>query len=265
MNADGSASATSVPTAVVGAATAAPVNTEPPTISGTLTLGQVLTASTGTWSGTAPITFAYVWMQCDANGNACKGVANGSTATFTLVSTDVGNTLRVEVTATNATGARTSTWVPTAVIAAAPATTTTTTTTTTPASTGCTVSGGTVPIADVTSPAHLTIDQFQVTPSTITYATRTLTARFHVSACGGSVQGALLYVTAVPYGMFAIPNEQATGSDGWATLNFTALSGFPVSQHQQLLVMFVRARKSGEPILGGISARRLVSFTVTKG
>ena len=154
--------------------------------------------------------------------------------------------------------------------AAAAATTTTTatttsSTTTTTAPTGCTTSGGTVAIAGITSPAHLVIDQFQVTPSTVLYSTRSLTARFHVSACGGSVQGALVYVTAVPYGMFAATNEQATGSDGWATLNFTARAGFPVSQKQQLLVMFVRARKSGEDLLGGISARRLVSFKVARG
>ena len=92
-----------------------------------------------------------------------------------------------------------------------------------------------------------------------------MTARFHVAACGGSVQGALVYVTAVPYGQFAIPNEQTTGSDGWATLQFTALSGYPVSNKQQLLVMFVRARKNGENLLGGISTRRLVSFRVTRG
>ena len=104
-----------------------------------------------------------------------------------------------------------------------------------------------------------------MSPSTITFGTRSVTGRFHVSACGGSVEGALVYVTAVPYGQFAIPNEQATGSDGWATLQFNALGGFPVSSKQQLLVMFVRARKNGENLLGGISTRRLVSFRVTRG
>ena len=59
------------------------------------------------------------------------------------------------------------------------------------------------PVASVSPPARLTIDQTQISPSTITYGTRSLTARFHVTACSGSVEGALVYVTAVPYGQFA--------------------------------------------------------------
>jgi len=263
-----------------GAATArsavAPSNTAPTTISGTPTQGQVLTATTGSWNGTTPITYTYRWQRCDSSGGSCANISGATAATYTLGSPDVGNTLRIAVTATNADGAKTSTSVPSAVIAAVAATTTTATatattttttgtTSTTSTTAGCTTSGGTVPIADVTSPAHLSIDQFQVSPSPVTYGTRALTARFHVSACGGSVQGALVYVTAVPYGMFTIPGEAVTGADGWASLNFTAHAGFPVSPHQQLLVMFVRARKLGEDILGGVSARRLVSFKVTRG
>ena len=177
--------------------------------------------------------------------------------TYVLKGVDADNTLRVTVTASNNDGNRSATSVPTAVVkgAAAP-----------PPSNGCAKqpSNGTVQVADISSPARLVIDQSQVSPSTITFGTSTITTRFHVSACGGSVQGALVYVTAVPYNQFSVPNEQQTGADGWATLEMQRLGGFPATPKQQLLVMFVRARKSGEPTLTGISNRRLISFRVTR-
>ena len=252
----------------MAASAVAPSNQTPPTISGTAQVGELLKTDNGTWSGTTPLTYTYQWRICNENGGACHDITGATGNEYTVRSADPGNTLRIQVTAKNSDGSDTSTSVPTAVIkASSPATTTTATTTTTapPASNGCAKSGGTIPVADVSPPARLTIDQTQVNPSTLTFGTRSLTARFHVSACGGSVEGALVYVTAVPYGQFGIPNEQASGSDGWATLQFTALAGYPVSNKQQLVVMFVRARKQGDSILGGISTRRLVSFSVTRG
>jgi hypothetical protein len=237
-------------------AAVAPTNTAVPTISGTATEGSVLTATNGTWTGTAPITYARAWQRCDSTGGSCAAISGATATTYTLKSPDVGNTLRVMVTATNADGSKTATSVPTAAVkAAAPP----------PAPTGCSKMGGRIAIADIKPPAHLIIDRFTISPSVITHGTQSLTARFHVSGCGGPVQGALVYASAVPFNQFTVPSEQSTDADGWATLNFTALAGYPATPKQQLLVMFVRARKSGEDILGGISARRLVSFRVSQG
>jgi hypothetical protein len=250
---------------VTAATTAAPTNTSPPTITGTAQEGQKLVGHRGTWTG-SPTDYNDFWMRCDKDGGSCANISGAdSISGYVLKGVDVGNTIRLKVQAKNADGSATEVSTPTAVVTKA-ATTTTTTTTTPAAANGCPSKSGTLAVADVSAPARLTIDQTQIQPNPVTYGTRSLTLRFHVSACGGQpVQGALVYSTPVPYGQFAKANEQATGTDGWATINMQALSGFPVSNKQQLLVVFARARKPGENLLGGISTRRLVSFHVTKG
>jgi hypothetical protein len=82
----------------------APVNTSLPTISGTAQAGKTLTASTGSWSGSTPMTYAYYWRRCDSSGNNCVVVSSTSSQTWALSSSDVGRTMRVGVTATNSAG-----------------------------------------------------------------------------------------------------------------------------------------------------------------
>ena len=108
-------------TVVVGAQatrTVAPANTALPAVAGTATVGQTLTASDGTWSN-APTSFAYQWLRCNGGGNACASVANGTAKTYTLAGADVGHTMRVRVTATNADGSSSAQSAQTASVAAA--------------------------------------------------------------------------------------------------------------------------------------------------
>lgn len=255
--------------AVVGSANAhrsdieiVPSSVTAPTISGTARLGRVLTATTGTWDGTIPFAYTYQWQRCNSAGHSCSKISGATAAAYVLKSGDVGGTLRVEVTASNGHGATGQSSAASEVVEAG-----TDADASMPApqrSPGCVTDGGTVAVNHVSAPTHPDIDRFQTTPATVTYATKSLTVHFHVSACGGSVQDALVYATAVPFGTFAVPHQQLTNAAGWVTLTLTALPGFPVAPKQQLIVMFVRANKPGEDVLGGVSGRRLVGVHVAK-
>jgi hypothetical protein len=239
------------------ASSAAPVNTAEPKISGTAQEGQTLSGSSGTWTGTGTITYKYQWRRCNAQGNGCSNIGGADSSNYQLRTADVGHTVRVRVTAKNGDGSASSDSNESAVVTAK-------TTTPPPVTNGCPTSGsGTIDVSTIAPPARLLVDGQTVSPTVITRSTTDVTVRFHVSACSGrSISGALVYATAVPFSQFSIPPEAQTGSDGWATLTMHQDRFFPASSRQQLLAVFVRARKSGESLLGGVSTRRLVSFPV---
>ena len=237
---------------------AKPTNTRPPTISGKAQVGQTLTANEGEWTG-SPTDFDYSWRRCDADGGSCSLISGANQKTYVLKDVDKGNTLRIRITAQNADGNTVSTSVPTAVVTEAPAPP--------PPAGACDKAGsGAVTVGDVKPPNRLLVDRQSLSPSVVGGSTQQMVVRFHVTACGGKpVQGALVYVTAVPYNQFSVPAETPTGGDGWAELRMNRLRGFPATNKQQLMVMFVRAREPGGNLLGGISTRRLVSFPVNLG
>lgn len=73
-------------------------NISAPVLSGTATVGQTLSCTTGSWSGEAPITYAYQWYRNDV------AVLAATFATYPLTSADGGAVVHCRVTATNPLG-----------------------------------------------------------------------------------------------------------------------------------------------------------------
>lgn len=93
-NPGGSTTVTTAPTTAV--LPLAPTNTAPPAITGTPEVGQTLTVSNGTWTGSP--TFARQWM---ADGS---DIAGATGTTYVLQAAEVGMMITCRVTGTNAGG-----------------------------------------------------------------------------------------------------------------------------------------------------------------
>lgn len=224
------------------ASTAVPKNKTLPTISGTALVGQTLVATHGTWSGT-PTSFHYAWSRCDTAGAACLAISGATSKIYTVTATDVGHTIRVTVTARNASGATPATSAQTAIV---------------PTS-GCPSATGPIPVTGVVPPERLQIAKASVSPA-LTRSTNTIRIHVVVQACDTRpVQGATVFAAAIPYNQFATV-QGTTGTDGTVTLTAARRSGFPAASHQRLLAVFVRASKPGDPALGGVSSRRVFAF-----
>jgi len=71
-----------------------------PTISGSTIVGDVLSATTGTWAN-SPTSYAYQWKRCSSSGTGCVAVGGAGSQTYALASADSGSTIEVQVIATN--------------------------------------------------------------------------------------------------------------------------------------------------------------------
>jgi hypothetical protein len=84
---------------VVGTPAVLPVNTSPPTVSGTAQVGKFLYCTPGNWSGSLPRTYTYQWQR---DGAAIGGAIYYY---YSVSDADQGHTLTCAVTAHNAAGA----------------------------------------------------------------------------------------------------------------------------------------------------------------
>jgi lysophospholipase L1-like esterase len=84
-----------------------PSNVSPPGVSGNAVRGHTLTEMHGSWTN-SPTSFNYQWEDCSASGAKCFPIVDATARTYTLAGADVGHTIRVQESATNARG----TWRP---------------------------------------------------------------------------------------------------------------------------------------------------------
>ena len=230
---------------------APPRNDSPPTISGTAQEGQTLTADPGRWSGDAPIVFSYRWQRCNTAGANCVNIPGGGadTQTYTLRQADVGNRVRVRVTARNADGERAANSAPTGVVAAAPPQP---------------PPGSVIPVTTVLPPERLVVSSVSFSPSPIRSRTAPINVRIEVRDTRGfRVSGALVFLRSTPI-VTTTPAEAATGSDGTVSFVISPEPDFRIVFRRGYSVQFfLRARKSGENPLAGVSSRRLVQVRVS--
>jgi hypothetical protein len=95
-----------------------PVDKALPTVSGVDQVGDTLTASIGSWANN-PTSYTYQWRDC-TSATSCSNISGATDSSYTLPSSDVGKTIDVVTTATNAGGSASATSAQTATVQAAP-------------------------------------------------------------------------------------------------------------------------------------------------
>ena len=252
-NGDGSTPAKSNPTAVVSTPSGAPVNSKPPTVSGSPAVGPQVTALTGTWVGATPITYSYLWQQCDTAGNACSAIPGATSSGYEVGKGDVGRTLRVKVTGKNSKGKSSALSDATAEVK------------------GSTTGGGgaagdiivlpggakSAPVADVPAQERLIVDKVTFSPATVSSRKSSIEIRVRVMDTRGYViRGAFVFVRSTPI-VTSTPTDAKTGTDGWVTYRVTPESDFPLKNGYSVQ-FYVKAYRAADPSLAGVYGSRLV-------
>ena len=241
----------------------APRNTFLPSISGTVAVGQTLFASLGGWTGTAPITYAYEWLRCGTDGGTSSGAGctaiGATTSQYTPSATDLGQRLRIRVTARNSLGTASAISNPTVQVQSAGSGGTPPPTTDSALPPGAVqLSGGkvSIPVTSVSPPERLIAGEIDFVPNTVRSRLQPIVLRVRVvDTRGYAVRDALVFSRSTPL-VTTSSAEARTGRDGWARLQLTPQADFPLDGRS--VQFWIRVRKQSDPLLAGVSNRRLV-------
>jgi hypothetical protein len=241
-NEDGSARATSNPTNVV--TSARPTNVREPSISGNAVVGSRLQANRGEWAGDQPITYAYVWLRCSAQGDDCSEIQGANDTSYEVRDSDRGRTVRVRVVARNDRGSTSAISNPTGVVGGNQP----------PPGNG----NGVIEAGQLqASGDRMIVAQVRFSPNPVTSGTAPITARVQVTARGGRpVSGARVFMRATP--RVVQGQTVSTAGDGWATLTLVPNSLFPQPRSGFNVQFFIKAFRPNDPPLGGVAGYRLV-------
>jgi hypothetical protein len=247
-NDDGDATARSDATAVVTTASGKPASTAPPSVSGSPNVGSTLTASTGRWTGDQPISYAYQWQTCDAQGNACSAIASEKSSTYLVVKKDVGHALRVQVTARNSRGSGKAISAPTDAAKDAGG------------GDGIVDIGGGKKSADVSSVVggqRLVVQSVGFSPNPVRSRDQPIAATVTVTDTRGYyVRGAWVFIRSTPVLTQSVEDKE-TGADGKVAFSITPRADFPIKAGYSVQ-FFVKAYRKGDDTLAGVSGSRLV-------
>lgn len=101
-NSLGASAAAPVQSAIV---TGAPLGLVLPVVSGTVATGNVLSSTTGSWSGYPTVTpGSFQWQRCNSSGSSCVSIPGATSTSYTVTSADLGSSLRFTLYGRNSLG-----------------------------------------------------------------------------------------------------------------------------------------------------------------
>lgn len=254
-NSVGSSSFASNATVVVRAGETKPVNTQRPSVSGSMVEGSTATVNRGSWSGGGTMTFTYQWLRCDSGGGNCSAIAGATATQYRLTANDVGRKVRVNVTARNGAGSTTAiSGEPPVVVPAGPAGV-------------ITLPSGekSIPATSVPKTERLIVSQVRFTPNPVRSRISPFSVQVRVKDTRGYVvREAMVFARSTPLVTRAGMARRPTLADGWVVFQMTPRATFPELRNGYNVQFFVKAYKNGDNPLAGIAGYRLVQVRLAR-
>jgi len=239
-NADGKKTVRANATAQVPVKPGAPAEVTAPTVSGQAVVGQTLSATSGSWKGTQPISYTYKWQSCNSTLTSCPGIgATGNT--YVVRAADVGKRIRVKVIASNSAGQSAGLSDATNVVQES----------------GGGGNGSSVPVSSLVAGDRIVVESVGFSPNPVTSRSEPIRVTIKLTdQKGKAVRGAFASIVSTPV-LTSTPDAAQTDSNGTVVYTLTPRSNFPLKTGYSVQ-FYVKGYRQGDSTLAGVSGGRLV-------